>query len=127
MEEHVGIKRDQAGLTEGIEKLEAIRDRLDDLYATGPRKYNAGWQTCFDLVNMVDVGLAIAHAARERTESRGAHSRIDHPEPDDELGGTKFTVALEDGSIELSSTAVPEPRPELKEMLEADTPAEDEA
>lgn len=120
MEEHVGIKRDDDGLAAGIEKLEALRERAEDLYATGPRHYNAGWQTCFDCRNLVVVGLAVAHAARERTESRGAHSRLDHPEPDDELGSTKFEVSLADGDVTLERTAVPEPRPELAEMLEAD-------
>ncbi len=127
MEEHVGIIRDEERLATGIEKLEALRERADDLYATGPRTYNAGWQTCFDLVNMIDVGLAIAHAARERTESRGAHSRLDYTEPDDELGSVKFGVTLDDGEIVLEREEVPEPRPELAEMLESDTEVEEEA
>ncbi len=127
MEEHVGIKRDHEGLTEGIEKLEALKERTADLYATGDRAYNSGWQTAFDLVNMVDVGLAIAHAARERTESRGAHSRADHPEPDDELGSVKFAVSLADGEVQLERESVPEPREELAEMLEADQVAKEEA
>ena len=125
MEAHVGIKRDDEGLTEGIRKLEALRERTDDLYATGPRHYNAGWQTCFDVRNMIDVGLAIAHAARERTESRGAHSRIDYPDTDDELGSVKFEVTIEDGGIVLAREAVPEPRPELAEMVEADQAKEE--
>jgi succinate dehydrogenase / fumarate reductase flavoprotein subunit len=126
MEEHVGITRDHEGLTAGIEKLEAIKERTADLYATGDRAYNAGWQTCFDLVNMVDVGLAIAHAARDRTESRGAHSRSDYPDPDEALGSVKFAVTLADGDVEVEQVPVPDPRPELAEMLENDTVGQEE-
>ncbi len=125
MEAHVGISRDDEGLSEGIETLSAMRERLSDLYATGPRTYNAGWQKCFDLQNLIDIGLVVAHAARERTESRGAHSRIDHPEPDDDLGAVKLLATLEDGEVTLSRESVPEPRPELEEMLEADEGEED--
>jgi succinate dehydrogenase / fumarate reductase flavoprotein subunit len=120
MEDHVGISRSEEGLEEGIRKLEDIRERTDDLSAMGPRTYNPGWQKCFDLRNMVDVGLAIAHAARERRESRGAHSRIDYRDTDEELGSVKLTVTIRDGDVDLSRESVPEPREELQEMLEAD-------
>ena len=125
MEAHVGIKRDEEGLTEGIRKLEALRERAKNCYAEGPRLYNPGWQTCFDLRNMIDAGLAIAHAARERKESRGAHSRIDYPETDEELGSIKVEVTLDDGEVTLSRESVPEPRPELAEMVEADQAKEE--
>jgi succinate dehydrogenase / fumarate reductase flavoprotein subunit len=120
MEEHVGISRSDERLAAGIRKLEALRERADDLYATGPRTYNAGWQKCFDLVNLIDVGLAIAHAARERTESRGAHSRVDYSEPDEDLGSVKLFVTLEDDEIVTRRDSVPEPREELAEMLDGD-------
>jgi succinate dehydrogenase / fumarate reductase flavoprotein subunit len=125
MEEHVGITRDHEGLTDGIEKLEAIKARTKDLLATGDRAYNAGWQTCFDLINMVAVGLAIARAARDRTESRGAHSRSDYTEPDEELGSVKFAVAMADDDLVIEREPVSEPRPELAEMLEADSIGEE--
>jgi succinate dehydrogenase / fumarate reductase flavoprotein subunit len=120
METDVGITRTDEGLEEGITKLEALRDRSDDLVASGDRAYNAGMQKCFDLKNMIDVGLAIATAAKQRTESRGAHTRIDYPEPDEELGAMKFAVRLADGEFTLREEAVPEPRDELQEMIEVD-------
>ena len=123
MEDHVGIRRDEQRLAAGIEKLERLRERTADLHATGPRTYNAGWQKCFDLRNLVDAGLAIAHAARERTESRGAHSRIDHPEPDEDLGSVKLAVTMVDDELTIERKPVPEPRPELEEMLDGDLEA----
>ncbi len=127
MEEHVGIVRDEERLDAGIEKLEALRERTDDLYATGPRTYNSGWQTCFDLKNLVDAGLAIAHAAKARTESRGAHSRIDYPEPDDALESVKIAVSQSAGELTLSREDVDQPRPELQELLDGDLDTEVEA
>ena len=124
MEAHVGISRDEAGLEEGISKLEALRERASNLAASGPRTYNTGWQKCFDVRNMIDAGLAIAHAAKDRTESRGAHSRLDYPEPDDDLESVKLAVTLADGELDLTRKSVPEPRPELQELLEADRGAD---
>lgn len=120
METYVGITRTDEGLAEGIAELESLRERADDLVASGARTYNAGMQKCFDLKNMIDVGLAIAKAAREREESRGAHTRIDYPSPDDDLGAVKFAVSLDDGEFSLRRDAVPEPREELQGMIEVD-------
>jgi succinate dehydrogenase/fumarate reductase flavoprotein subunit len=64
--------------------------------------------------------IAIAHAARERTESRGAHSRVDYPDTDDDLGSVKLAVSLSDDELVLSRESVPEPREELQEMVDGD-------
>jgi len=124
MESYVGIKRNDDGLASGIEELRELRERAEDLYATGPRTYNPGWQTCFDLRNMVDVGLAIATSARERRESRGAHSRTDYPETEEEYGTVKLVTTLEDGDVAVGRESMAEPREELKQMIEADQSTE---
>ena len=46
----------------------------------GNREYNSGWHTAIDLHNLLTVSEAIARAAIERKESRGAHFRDDYPE-----------------------------------------------
>ena len=38
------------------------------------------------------TSLALAKAALERTESRGAHTRLDHPEYDNELGKINMII-----------------------------------
>jgi succinate dehydrogenase / fumarate reductase flavoprotein subunit len=125
MENHVGIIRDEERLREGIGKLEELEARAEDLYATGPRLYNAGWQKSFDVANMIDVGLAVAHAALERRESRGAHTRDDYPDTDDDLDGQKLVVALDDGEPTTRFEPVPEMDDELEELVEEDQVKED--
>jgi L-aspartate oxidase len=34
-----------------------------------------------EVQNLVQTGWALVHAARAREESRGAHTRLDHPDP----------------------------------------------
>jgi len=41
----------------------------------------------FEVRNLLTVSEAIARSARHRTESRGAHSRIDYPDTNDTKWG----------------------------------------
>ena len=55
-----------------------VMDKVFDPVALGP-SVTAGWE----LQNMLAVCALIASAAYTRTESRGAHHRIDYPARDD--------------------------------------------
>ena len=48
----------------------------------GNRQYNPGWHLALDLRNMLLVCECVARAALLRTESRGGHTRDDHPSMD---------------------------------------------
>jgi succinate dehydrogenase / fumarate reductase flavoprotein subunit len=74
----VGIFRKEAELDEAIGALDGFKERWGALAVSGPRRFNPGWDLVFELRNMLVVSEAIARSARERTESRGAHSRLDH-------------------------------------------------
>ena len=45
----------------------------------GGRVYNPGWHTALDLASLLTVAECCALAALERKESRGGHTREDHP------------------------------------------------
>ncbi|MFL2944503.1 MAG: fumarate reductase/succinate dehydrogenase flavoprotein subunit [Candidatus Poseidoniales archaeon] len=92
MEAHAGIVRTGSKLEEGITKLEDLKKRLSNLHAKGDRNYNPGWHLCLDLKNMIITSLALSKAALERTESRGAHTRLDHPEYDNDLGKINIII-----------------------------------
>ncbi len=74
----VGIFRTESDLSTAIARLEGYKERWRGLAVTGPRRFNPGWDLVFELRNMLAVSEAIARSALERTESRGAHSRLDH-------------------------------------------------
>lgn len=96
METGVGIYRDEAGLRATCEKLAALRDRyrrgvrLDDR----GRAFNTEWLTAIELGFMLEVAEAMAHSARARRESRGAHMRLDGFEARDDVNFLKHSLAL---------------------------------
>ena len=117
MEGHVGIVRTGEDIERGIEKLEKLKDRLPNLHSKGGREYNPGWHLCLDLHNMIIASLALAKAALERTESRGAHTRLDHPEYDEEMGKVNIIVRPSPDGMSVVKTPLQEMPSELKEYV----------
>ncbi len=76
----VGPVRRDAGLREGIEELGALRSRMTEVGARGPREMRDAVETEL----MLEVGEVIATAALERRESRGTHWRLDYREPNND-------------------------------------------
>jgi succinate dehydrogenase / fumarate reductase flavoprotein subunit len=75
----VGIIRRSEEVTEALDKLAALRGRYRHVKVEGHREFNPGWHLAIDLRNMLLVSECIAKAALTRTESRGGHTRDDHP------------------------------------------------
>jgi succinate dehydrogenase / fumarate reductase flavoprotein subunit len=115
----VGIFRVEADLDEAIRELADLRRRWEVVRATGGRAYNPGWNLVFDVGNLLTVSEAIARSARQRTESRGAHSRLDHPAADDEKwsGHNNAVSKAADGSMRVRATPLPPMADELRELL----------
>jgi len=85
MEEYCGVFRSKEVLAEGVEKVQAIQRRLGGVTLRDhSRIFNTARIEAFELENLVELGLATVTSALHREESRGAHSRIDFPERDDE-------------------------------------------
>ncbi len=79
MQELVGIVRNESEMRSALDKIDNLRARADKASVTGNREYNPGWHTALDLKNLLTVSEAIARAALERKESRGAQFREDYP------------------------------------------------
>jgi succinate dehydrogenase / fumarate reductase flavoprotein subunit len=82
MNDLVGIIRKEEEITEALERLNKLRERFKNLQVEGQRRYNPGWNLAIDLRNMLLVSECVAKAALQRTESRGGHTRDDHPAMD---------------------------------------------
>jgi succinate dehydrogenase / fumarate reductase flavoprotein subunit len=100
----VGIFRTADDLEAAIRRLESYRERWKHLSVTGPRRFNPGWDLAFELRNMLTVSEAIARSAEERTESRGAHSRLDHVGMRAEWDSVNVAVRREDDRMTVRRT-----------------------
>jgi succinate dehydrogenase / fumarate reductase flavoprotein subunit len=78
----VGIIRKADEVSEALTKLTELRERYKRVQVEGHRQFNPGWHLAIDLRNMLLVSECVAKAALERTESRGGHTRDDHPSMD---------------------------------------------
>jgi succinate dehydrogenase / fumarate reductase flavoprotein subunit len=119
MQDKVGIARVDEGLTEAVDKIREIGTQLTDVGAGGNRWFNPGWHTALDMKHLLTVSEAIALAARERKESRGAHSRLDHLDKDPAWGTINHIVRqAPDGSMEIERRDIPDMRQDLKDIIE---------
>jgi succinate dehydrogenase / fumarate reductase flavoprotein subunit len=117
MQSLVGIFRTEADLHEAIGRLAGLDARWSSIRIQGGRAYNPGWGLVFELRNMLIVSEAIARSARQRKESRGAHSRIDHPEPD-KTWARKNNVVRRDGeTMKVTTSPLPALPAELRQLI----------
>jgi succinate dehydrogenase / fumarate reductase, flavoprotein subunit len=79
MNDLVGIIRKEDEITKALTQLDGLWKRYQNVQVEGHRQYNPGWNLAIDLRNMLLVSECVAKAALERTESRGGHTRDDHP------------------------------------------------
>jgi succinate dehydrogenase / fumarate reductase flavoprotein subunit len=85
MQNHFGVFRSGDFMKEGVAKLEALRERIDNVHLLDKSDaFNTARLEALELQNLLEVAEATAIAAERRTESRGAHAREDFTERDDE-------------------------------------------
>ncbi|MEU1148712.1 fumarate reductase/succinate dehydrogenase flavoprotein subunit [Streptomyces sp. NPDC005863] len=130
MNDLVGIIRREAEMAQALEKLAELRVRARRAGVEGHRQFNPGWHLALDLRNMLLVSECVARAALERTESRGGHTREDHPTMSrewrranllcrlaDPTGGLAATGAVR-GQIDLDRVETEPIRPDLLALFE---------
>jgi succinate dehydrogenase / fumarate reductase flavoprotein subunit len=119
----VGIVRDEEGLAQAVRELEALRKEVAGVRATGGRVFNPGWHLALDLRNLVAVSEAVARAALERRESRGAHTRSDHPATDPEFGKVNVVLRRTDRGMSVTREPVPSWPDDVRRIIEEKSPA----
>ncbi|MER5395146.1 fumarate reductase/succinate dehydrogenase flavoprotein subunit [Streptomyces sp. NPDC002599] len=130
MNDLVGIIRREAEMEQALEKLGELRVRARRAGVEGHRQFNPGWHLSLDLRNMLLVSECVARAALERSESRGGHTREDHPAMErswrrinllcrltDPTGGLAATDPVA-GQIDLVNETTQPVRPDLLALFE---------
>ena len=118
MQNYVGIFRNEEDLQKGLAQLETLKQRAARVKVDGSRLFNPGWHLARDLKSMLTVSEAVALSARERKESRGAHSRIDYPKYDDTWAKQNNVIVRDGDQMKLKQTLINEMPPELREIVE---------
>ena len=120
MNDLVGIIRTREELEKSLKEIEKLKERAKHLEVEGDRRYNPGWHLAIDLRNMLLVSECIAKAALEREESRGGHTRDDHPGFDERWGTLNIALSINaagDG-VDLATQPLPVMPEELAAFFE---------
>ena len=119
MQELVGIVRNEGDMQKALEVIDELRQRAQKVSVIGNREYNPGWHTALDLKFLMIVSEAVARAALERKESRGAHFREDYEDKDEEFGSINITQHRnEDGEMVINRVPVQSIREDLAAIIE---------
>ena len=120
MSDLVGIIRREAEIKTALSELEKLRERAENVGAAGGRAYNPGWHLALDLRNILLIAQCVAQAALERQESRGGHTREDHPDMSAEWRKVNLICGLDaDGEVTLRRQPMTPMRPDLLGLFEA--------
>ncbi|HSJ65731.1 MAG TPA: fumarate reductase/succinate dehydrogenase flavoprotein subunit [Gemmatimonadaceae bacterium] len=119
MQDLVGIVRREEEMVQALGVIEGLRIRAARVGVPGNREYNPGWHTALDLDNLLTVSEAVARAAIERKESRGAQFRDDYPQKDDAYGTFNIVIRkAADGSMRLTRETISAMPAELTQIIE---------
>jgi succinate dehydrogenase / fumarate reductase flavoprotein subunit len=113
MEANAGIVRVKEELERCLEVLRTLKQRTAKVRVEGNRQYNPGWHYAMDLRNLLLVSEAITLCALNREESRGGHTRDDHPLSKPELERVNSVVRTRNGDMQHEHV----PRPAMPEEL----------
>jgi succinate dehydrogenase / fumarate reductase flavoprotein subunit len=119
MGEYVGIIRTENKLAEGIKILEKLLDRAAKAGTKGGRRYNPGWHEVLDLKSMIKSSIILAYAAKQRKESRGAHTRDDYPKTEKDLTHVLYIIKKgENGEVLIGEEEMEPMPPELQQIID---------
>lgn len=84
MTEYCGVFRSEELMQEGLQKLRTLREQAQKVYLDDKGKlFNTELVEALEIQSLLTVGEVILTGALNRRESRGAHSREDHPDRND--------------------------------------------
>jgi succinate dehydrogenase / fumarate reductase flavoprotein subunit len=116
----VGIVRTKAELETALEELAGLKKKAETMRAPGASQYNPGWHEALSMRSLLITSEAVTRAALMREESRGAHTRVDHPGESPEW--VKYNVIIKrgkNGEMETEKRQRPEGPPVLVAIANA--------
>jgi len=120
MQSLVGIFRTDEDLKKAFAELEELKARAAKASVEGSRLFNPGWHLTRELNSMLTISEAVALSALARTESRGAHSRIDFPNYDPVWEKKHNVIVREGAKMTRREIPVDEMPGDLKQILAED-------
>ena len=100
MQKHCGVFRFPQLLNEGLVKVHELKKRIENISIKDNSKvFNTARTEALELQNLIEVALATMASAKNREESRGAHSRSDFPKRDDNSWLQHSLYNPKDGSL----------------------------
>ena len=118
MQALVGIIRVEGELRKALDEIAVLKQRLGRVRVSGGRDFNPAWHLALDLHSMLSVSEAVTLGAIERKESRGGHTREDHPFADDRFGKVNVVIRRKGGTFSVAQEPLPEMPDELKQLLQ---------
>jgi succinate dehydrogenase / fumarate reductase flavoprotein subunit len=120
MQSLVGIYRTKEDLEKALVLLEKLKVRTAKASVEGSRLFNPGWHLSYDLKAMLIVSEAVTLSALARTESRGAHSRIDYPNVDPVWEKKHNIIVRESGAMKRRESPLEAMPEDLQQILAED-------
>ena len=119
LEEGAGIYRDADSLEKTCQTLGSLQARFEKIEVHDKSNvFNTDLQQALELKNMLDVSETVSAAGLLRTESRGAHQRLDYTERDDEAflkHSLAYRQAGERPRIDWSDVTITRSRPGVRD------------
>ena len=107
MMDNVGVFRTEEGIQSALTRVRELQECAQDITVMDKgKRFNTDILEAIELQNLLDLAEVTAASALARQESRGAHSREDHKERDDENWLTHTYATKVDGKISLDYAPV---------------------
>ncbi len=116
MMENVGIYRNKQHMQAAIDQIQSLLERYQHVRVQDVgRVFNTDLLELIELRNLLDLSLLTAASALNRQESRGAHSREDFPDRDDDNWLKHSLAYLDNDTVRIEykavDTSIWEPKP----------------
>ena len=107
MQKHAGVFRNDKSLQEGVEKMQTIYKKFEDVFIEDKSQiFNTEFIELLELKNLLDNAMVTMSSANFRKESRGAHSHDDYPDRNDKDWLVHTISHLNNGNVKLSTRNV---------------------